>query len=504
MWAVLILCRSIVTDLAFSELPFLNPPIGESSKSRLLHKQDTSAYRIVASREKGDKSTEVRFTAVHPRSTCSTRSSTASDASSHTSESLLSLCRTDSRAKSPKLTNAKKHNAEREHGREAFRSPAKTHNAEAATRKPRTAHRTQGLSLESREAGSSVTTPSKNLTGESFSESSRKLSTVAESGQLSSLTGLSAGSLVRRRLLRRLDKAGTVVNQRMNEDNLGAELRAFRMSKNVVQEQSHGPLAKYGSAFISRGTTIARAGPDLPQPQAPSENRAITLEPLQASVTYYGAQGRSPDWFASHESPGNGRFVHEPHFHQVPTTPASGVGLLPDTRRWNNEGLYIEHSSPQHEGLYQDIPLCDTGAAYYVNGPCMVQAPIVPPATSLQQVHQHGQCNCAFCPARQTLAPGPERHEILPRAQTFPQYQSQHPVAYAPAAGPQTDRMLNYAPDPDLPDDEQWYEPVAEAPGTDDPSRYQQGMAELQTRILRYSSPGPSTQLQGFWQRNYL
>ncbi|KAK9895722.1 hypothetical protein P389DRAFT_68049 [Cystobasidium minutum MCA 4210] len=497
--------------LAFSELPFLNQPVGESSKARLVHKQALGAYQSIARDELLDKHngqaykkvqhgefTELQSESSDSQSTCTSSSGDAS---------ISTVQKPRSRPRSPKRVNVEKHSKRRTRHDETSTSPAKPLGAKPPKQQLAAPplHRTQGLSLETRDAGSSALTPSRPDTNESTCGNSRNLSSAAESGHLSSLTGLSAGSLVRRRLLRRMERAGSVVVPSTEHNNLQAELRVFQTT-NPLGSQAHGPSAKYGTAVINKSKTWPKL--DLPDLPILPKTAPVYSSPA-AQIMHIKPSDRSPDWFADHDSPMAGTVpVNQDVSHHWEQSALENEQNK-YCRSQEHVGQLYPQQPPQMQMSYSHpsghLSCCCSQPRHHRPGVDSEMAFEYAPATASQPCHYYGPdendiYGMPRAPFSGDISYG--HRDTLQGLDQTPQSTHAHrpPAILPPQLQLRSDTLHDTL-------DTQHYPAIShelELANLDDPTRFQRGRADLQTYHPYTSSPGPLLPSRGFWQPNYL
>lgn len=371
-------------------------------------------------------------------------------------------------------------------------------------------HRMQGLALETRELSSATSNEaSVQATHNTTPTASRIVSTVPGSGQpLSSLTGLSAGSLARRRLLRRMDRVAEILEPRSTTDNLQQELHAFRSTDSITR-QGHGPSAKYGSAQIAAKST--RAAPDLPRGIDKYSPTALSTTRHSYSLSKVHPINRSPDWFASHEAYTSGFYthahdgqdtqsalrsfgnasvpVHNVHADQAANLHARYEDAIP------NYGLPVdtaEYRSTPQGAHYANVELGNgtPGTSRYPNHMTSL-SPGCGPGDHAGQPAQDAYC------FDQNIPMSTLQWELVERRPL--QYSVPEAISYASEAHLQMNNR-----DVGRIDAEPFPMSLPYAPFAEDSARFQRGRADLFSYGPYPSSPPRLQPLRGFWQRNYL
>lgn len=497
-----------MTDLAFSELPFLNQSVKKPPQSRLLHKQDSSAYKPALQDDVPSKMVPSDTQNAQPehaptRPTRNDENQRFTRTESECCTLSLSPERMDIRPRSPKQRNF------------GMAPAPKSGMAVNVTHSDKTveqvqdqsevscnaAHHKQGLSLESRQVGARAFVPSQQSVGATPSRTSHHLSTIAESGQLSSLTGLSAGSLVRRRLLRRMEESYTETVPHASRQNLEAELRAFRSAEELGQ-QLHGPSAKTGAAVIPRNNMAPI--PDLPAPTPPRLKALVPVTSQQRRIAYHQAENRSPDWFASKASAATGADFNDVYVQ-------AGSFRYP-------RSVIAAQSQVSHLDFIEDPSYIQLGDNFSpIAFPAYAGKPY--DAQSYQeQRYQHSHIRDGY--AFPSPPQAPHVSQSFPLPLTTPQLQAEsqqfaevhrispyqhaavaslHGDPYQPAEQPSPQQPLLYShttahfpqdfEDPDF---------------ADDAARFQRGRADLHNYIPEPPCRAPLQTLQGFWYRNNL
>lgn len=492
-----------MTDLAFCELPFLNQSVVEAGSSKLLHKPTSGAYR--------ERNAEPRQHRIHQEHSgpipgvepaLQTMSpSIASRSSNRFEEPNTSF---DKRPKRPKRVNVENFVAPRQSARVPLSSSKQRSGARSTEQTTVPVHRVQGLSLESRDVSSSPTVNhSRQATGETASRSSRIPSNVAESGpQVSSLTGLSAGSLARRRLLRRMDRVAEPLAPRSPGEELQRELRAFRSAENTAT-QTHGPSAKYGFATVAPRSSGPI--PDIPKPEQrhrPSVQSPATYHPGFTSSLQ--AVNRSPDWFASNESFATDTFSRNFQLYAPPSRHTTSRDVYPPARD-------LQPQSSNHFSQPVDR-ISDYGlTASSPNYPSVLVQPTYPPV-SHPQIHRPGydretlyyQDACAsdgFI-AQSQPAGHDLNHNVPPPNYRWELVEVPQPHPTTPQLWPSSPHMSIAGPiieqRPPI-----YHQEPDQTPYMEDPAPFQKGRTDLYGYVPT-SSPAHFQPLRGFWQRNYL
>lgn len=476
----------LVTDLAFSELPFLNQPIAKSSRRQPLEPPDSNAYR------------KQKVTPYDMRASVGEMRKEASSVCEETgSEQHFSRIMQD-RPRSPKRINIESSTSPTKPKRTAPSSKKKSDFNVPPEQKDshQASHRPQGLSLETRDLSSAASNRlSVQGTLQATTPASRVLSSLPGSGQqLSSLTGLSAGSLARRRLLRRMDRAAESLEPRPTRDELQRELHAFRALESQDQ-QGHGPSARYGSAKIPIKTP--RPPPDLPQP-GPSYFPSV-LPDLCRSCSSAKMQHihRSPDWFASNGS--NADVAHNnaqifsrdtasvktpmyagPGFDQY----AQSANVIPDYGLpTGSSDYYSAFQNNRHVdvGLPDHAPQASTSYGHSVQAPAHQQA-------FDEQFAQHG------CTLNENFPSTEYSWELVgrrPLQRSSPQMMSSAGHAHLQTCIPNASPVVPGS----FP---------SSVPYMDEVAQFQRGREDLFSYFPHTSSPARLQPLSGFWQRNYL
>lgn len=506
---------STVTDLSYSELPFLNQPAAESSRAKVLSKQDSGTYKPVK------RASHTKHASLHQdchsignsvgsASAASPRSASSSDSSNTSTDSVIPPLHVIGRPRSPKHVNLEKLASAPQPDRPAQasrRKSRKNESPEQTKTKPQSAHRTQGLSLQSRDLQSFAGPHSRQATRDTASGCSRIVSTAADSGQVSSFTGLSAGSLARRRLLRRMDKAAQPLEPRSTQDTVQHDLRAFR-TLDTTGGQSHGPSAKYGAANVPARS--ARPIPDVPRPPSRKHFRATSPAPQPSAGTSMHMVNRSPDWFASDES-----------FHSRAPRNAYHVAASP------HQAVIASNSYLRQEWLGQDPDIAMSSE----NRIPSYGLPIDSPRASIYQMQSHHSPSAYQHSLPRAPASYFAEHGIHPRS-NFPSSPRYHPrsparqhdlasrtpsVAYrwelvetqSPRDPPalHTQSVRDMEAQGALIEQDGWR---PSGPGmetssyAEEPAYFQRGRSDLLNFDHPSSKPAFLQPLHGFWQRNYL
>jgi hypothetical protein len=291
-------------------MPFLNQvPVAESNRAGRMHDPATYAEKESALVEPKKRIYQSHRTeeAINAKSSLTkVRPEVSRDASSHSAH--FTSARQEQRPNSPRRRNVEKLKS---HHDDTSAVPAQTsppgpkilENLPSIRTIPSSPHKRQGPTLNTHDAESATTPRQRQITDRTQSGSSHAASPNTQSRVLSTLTGLSAGSLARRRLLRKIARADErAAKEDVSPADLEEELRIFKQQHQSQGSQAFGPTAKYGSAKVPNANV--RSAPEIPQAsprQRTQSAHASTARAFFQSPTQN--QDRSPDWFAGTGSP---------------------------------------------------------------------------------------------------------------------------------------------------------------------------------------------------------